>query len=85
MVGKQGEENMQTLDLSKVIRVYTGKPGCMCGCNGKYEDKQSSPRSVAIITGKLQRNPNTQYDALAKCFYVHTKTRNLVAYVEKGE
>jgi hypothetical protein len=40
---------------------------------------------VAIITGKLQRNPNTQYDALAKCFYVHTKTRNLVAYVEKGE
>lgn len=19
-----------------VVRVYSGKPGCMCGCNGKY-------------------------------------------------
>lgn len=24
------------MDISKVIRVYSGKRGCMCGCRGKY-------------------------------------------------
>ena len=24
------------LDISKITRVYNGKQGCMCGCNGKY-------------------------------------------------
>ena len=24
------------VDISKITRVYNGKQGCMCGCNGKY-------------------------------------------------
>ena len=24
------------LDVSKIVKVYNGKIGCMCGCNGKY-------------------------------------------------
>jgi hypothetical protein len=24
------------IDPTKVLAVYSGKPGCMCGCNGKY-------------------------------------------------
>jgi hypothetical protein len=24
------------LDISKVAKVYSGKIGCMCGCQGKY-------------------------------------------------
>ena len=24
------------IDRSRVIKVYTGKQGCMCGCKGKY-------------------------------------------------
>ncbi len=24
------------IDRKKVFKVYTGKPGCMCGCLGKY-------------------------------------------------
>ena len=24
------------MELNKVIKVYSGKPGCMCGCNGRY-------------------------------------------------
>jgi hypothetical protein len=27
---------MESIDLNKVMRVYSGKPGCMCGCNGTY-------------------------------------------------
>lgn len=24
------------MDISNITRVYNGKIGCMCGCNGKY-------------------------------------------------
>jgi len=24
------------MDISNIIKVYNGKCGCMCGCNGKY-------------------------------------------------
>jgi len=24
------------LDYSQVVRVYSGRPGCMCGCRGSY-------------------------------------------------
>jgi len=27
---------MKNIDLSKVFKVYSGKPGCMCGCRGNY-------------------------------------------------
>lgn len=26
-----------TIELSNVMQVYSGKVGCMCGCNGKYK------------------------------------------------
>lgn len=25
------------LDLTKILKVYNGKIGCMCGCNGYYK------------------------------------------------
>lgn len=25
------------LDLNKIVKVYNGKVGCMCGCNGYYK------------------------------------------------
>ena len=25
------------LDLNKILKVYNGKMGCMCGCNGYYK------------------------------------------------
>jgi hypothetical protein len=79
MVDKQGEANMQ-IDVNTIKRVYTGKPGCMCGCRGKYTKPDESMRSVKIIVGKLASNPNTHYDDIAKCFYVQTDTRMYAAY-----
>jgi hypothetical protein len=81
MVNKQGEANMQ-INVNEIKRVYSGKPGCMCGCNGKYTGPEESMRSVKIIAGKLARDPATQYDDKAKCFYLQTKTRMLAAYLE---
>ncbi len=60
------EQLLKKLDVVNVERVYSGKPGCMCGCNGKYsyssthvekrEDWQGkvSDKAVAIAVNKLQ-------------------------------
>jgi hypothetical protein len=65
------------MELSRVVRVYSGQPGCMCGCRGQYRD---SDRSRKIVFNKIMRNPNHKFNAVAKCVYVETETRNLVAY-----
>jgi len=66
------------INVGDVVKVYSGKSGCMCGCRGKYsyrsdwaeqggkergyavDASEVSDRSVKIIVGKLNRNPNTQ-------------------------
>jgi hypothetical protein len=65
------------MELNKVVRVYSGSLGCMCGCKGKYSD---SDRSRKIIFNKIMRNPNHKFDAAGTYVYVETETRNLVAY-----
>lgn len=70
------------IDVSKVTTVYTGKPGCMCGCQGKYSTRENM-RSLKIIVGKLQRDPDTKFDEQARCFHVNTGTRQLAAYIDK--
>jgi hypothetical protein len=81
------------MELNKVFKVYSGKPGCMCGCNGRYKMASAhaesaaaediSDRSVKIIFNKIMKNPAHKYDAGANCVYVETETRNLVAYFTK--
>ncbi len=29
-------ENIQSITPDKVLKVYSGRPGCACGCRGKY-------------------------------------------------
>jgi hypothetical protein len=33
--------------IEKYSRVYSGKPGCMCGCNGKYYPGNSKDAPTA--------------------------------------
>jgi hypothetical protein len=61
--------------LANVERVYSGKPGCMCGCRGKYSISQ---RSVKILFNKVMGNPKHKMDG--NIAYVETATRNLVVY-----
>ena len=64
--------------LSNVARTYSGKPGCMCGCKGKYSEAGESDRSVKIIYNKVMNNPAHVIDGSHA--YVQTATRNLVVY-----
>ena len=65
------------VDISKIVKVYNGRIGCMCGCLGKYSytaegAANHSPgydvtsavneRSVRIIAKKVLTNPNVQYE-----------------------
>mgnify|MGYP006267913905 FL=1 len=64
------------LDISKIVKTYSGRIGCMCGCLGKYSYTQDgadnfgpgynvqdsvNERSVRIIAKKVLANPNVQW------------------------
>ena len=78
-------------NLDNVAKVYTGKRGCMCGCNGKYsyaegvqhEDWQGkvSARSVKIIANKVLRDPNTNYTESPEYCFVEDRERNTIKVV----
>lgn len=52
--------NLQEITPKMVKRAYLGKPGCMCGCRGKYyttasaEAKSYSNVSTAMVTKVLR-------------------------------
>lgn len=65
------------LDISKIVKTYSGKVGCMCGCLGKYSytadgavnhgpgydvTNSINERSVRIIAKKVLSNPNVKYE-----------------------
>ena len=79
--------------LANVQKVYSGKPGCMCGRRGKYSytahgavegnpgydvSDSINERSVKILFNKVMNNPNRKIeDNIA---FVDTDTRSLVVY-----
>jgi hypothetical protein len=82
------------LDISKIVKVYSGKWGCMCGCNGKYsytEDgaKNHGPgydvsdsvneRSVRIMAKKILANPNVEFES--NYAFVQDRARNKMQMV----
>lgn len=34
------------IDHTNVVRVYSGKSGCMCGCNGTYREEERSKKNM---------------------------------------
>ena len=73
------------LTLENTVRSYSGKPGCMCGCNGTYNEGERA-RKMAVTA--LLKNPDTRLQAWNKgrgddagCLFVETATRNRVLYL----
>ena len=82
------------LNIDKIVKVYNGKIGCMCGCLGKYSYTQDgaanhnpgydvadsvNERSVRIITKKILANPNVQYEG--NYAFVEDRARNKIQVV----
>jgi hypothetical protein len=74
------------ITVDQTVRAYTGRPGCMCGCMGKYKDSERS-RRLAIT--QLLANPEVRLqvwdpigsDPDAGCLWVSTPTRTRVLYL----
>ena len=68
------------LTVNQTIRSYTGKPGCMCGCQGTYNENERA-RKMAITS--LLKNLAVRLDdwGTEGCLFVVTPTRNRVLYL----
>ena len=72
------------LNVNQTVRSYSGKPGCMCGCNGSYK-KGERARKMAMSA--LLKNPNVRVQAWnssaddAGCLFADTDTRTRVLYL----
>ena len=72
------------LTVNQTTRSYSGKPGCMCGCLGKYNEGERA-RKMAITA--LLKDPAVKLQAWAGdtegCLFVETATRNRVLYLNE--
>jgi hypothetical protein len=65
------------MDITNIVKVYNGRCGCMCGCNGKYSytadgavdyspgydvSDSVNERSVRIMAKKILANPKVKFE-----------------------
>ena len=82
--------------MRTIAKVYSGKMGCMCGCNGKYSytargaveanpgydvSDKVSERSVKIIAGKVLKNPLANRTESEDYVFVEDRARNRIQAV----
>jgi hypothetical protein len=67
--------------LANVEKVYSGRPGCMCGCRGRYTTPEQSARSVKILFNKVMNHPDRIVEPGNA--WLNTGTRNLVVYFKE--
>lgn len=84
--------------VSNIVKTYSGKIGCMCGCRGKYSytadgaknfgpgynvEDSVNERSVKIMARKVLTNPAVKYED--DYAYVETETHIRVVYFKQYE
>jgi len=77
------------LDVKDTVRSYSGKNGCMCGCNGTYNNSTRA-RKMAITQILKQDFKVDDFgrvddeDGTAGCVFVESETRNRVLYLTQA-
>ena len=75
------------LNVMDTVKSYSGKPGCMCGCKGTYNEGERA-RKMALTA--LLKDPAVRLQTWkesggdAGCIYVETPTRNRVLYLTQA-
>jgi len=76
----KGIDNM--INVNNTTKSYSGRPGCMCGCNGKYNE---SPRARKMAITQLTKNPEVRLlvwnNHTEGCIHVENETRSRVLYL----
>jgi len=79
---------MANITHNDITEVYSGRSGCMCGCNGTYRDSQRSKKNM--LTRILKQDYGVDFfgrpdsDGVAGCIYVDNGERTQVAYFKVG-
>lgn len=76
-------EQLVNLTPDKVERAYSGKPGCMCGCKGKYYE--AGHKQITRILNILKTDPRVR---LMDGYILHIDEfdagdRNYVCYLKR--
>ena len=75
------------LTLDQTVRSYSGRPGCMCGCNGTYNTGERA-RKRAIT--QMLKDPAVRLQSWAEsggdagCLYIDTVTRTRALYLTQA-
>lgn len=86
------------IDGKTILRVYTGRQGCMCGCRGSYS---TNPATIKRMVAKMLRFPRSSEpdkleqeklcELVGTCFSVdydrtdESPGRTIVAYYDSAE
>jgi len=67
-----------------VTEMYFGKPGCMCGCLGKwYRTEDTKPATMTRLYNKIINDPQSFWDEELQAWRISTATRNNIAFVKE--
>lgn len=64
------------VDREKIVRVYSGRPGCGCGCRGKYsDDARNITRVVNVMNSR-----SSEVKERDGIYFIEDERRNYWAY-----
>jgi hypothetical protein len=75
------------IDHTNVVRVYSGKSGCMCGCNGSYREEERSKKNMLTRILKSDYNIDVwkmDSDGIAGCLWNDDGRRTQAVYFGAG-
>lgn len=75
------------VDPDTIGRVYSGKPGCGCGCRGNYyTDTRNIRRVVNVINKRIGTGAGAQTDGDGKAtiFFVEDRDETVDRYYKKA-
>jgi hypothetical protein len=78
---QESRAQMDTLDVSKVSAVYSGRHGCACGCRGNHSSTQ---RSIQTVIRKMREAASEGCPVIVGSTYyaVENDTRSYIAYID---
>ena len=69
------------INRDAIVKVYSGRPGCGCGCRGRYfEDARNITRVVNAMNKRADEVTESTTKGFPTVFFVENDTRYYWAY-----
>lgn len=74
------------LSPEHIESVYSGKPGCACGCRGNHSKSEASIRTILrnMRANQAEKKIEDNLDNTGKIVSTETETRLYIAYLKPG-